>query len=318
MLWGGWLVVTLLVFSFMQGIFHAYYTVALAPAVAALAGIGAAWLWERHDLIGRWILSSVTLVTALWSYILLARSASFLPWLRPLVLVAGLAAALMLATGAVLGRRVLAVAAAGAVFAGLAGPAAYAVQTAGTSHSGSIVTAGPTVAGVRGGPAFGLGFGRGGGFGPGGQGGPAGGFAPAGPGGTTQGGAGDLGGLPNGTTPSTELTQALLADADDYTWVAAAIGSNNASGYQLATQKPVMAIGGFNGSDPSPTLAQFQAHVAAGKIHYFIGGGIGGNSRGGSRPSSEISAWAQENFTPTTIGGVTVYDLTAGTSTAAS
>jgi hypothetical protein len=63
----------------------------------------------------------------------------------------------------------------------------------------------------------------------------------------------------------------LRADADSYTWVAAAIGSNNASGYQLATGEPVMAIGGFNGTDPSPTLAQFQQYVAAGKIHYFIG-----------------------------------------------
>ena len=46
-----------------------------------------------------------------------------------------------------------------------------------------------------------------------------------------------------------------------YTWVAATVGSNNASGYQLATGDPVMAIGGFNGSDPSPTLAQFQQLV---------------------------------------------------------
>ncbi len=64
--------------------------------------------------------------------------------------------------------------------------------------------------------------------------------------------------------------------------MAAAIGSNSASGYQLASGDPVMAIGGFNGSDPSPTLAQFQQYVADGKIHYFVGGGIGGNQNGGS------------------------------------
>jgi hypothetical protein len=54
--------------------------------------------------------------------------------------------------------------------------------------------------------------------------------------------------------------------------VAAAVGSNSAAGYQLATQAPVMAIGGFNGSDPSPTLAQFRRWVAEGRIHYFIAG----------------------------------------------
>ena len=46
--WGGWLLVTGLTFSFMAGIFHAYYTVALAPAVAALVGIGAWLLWEHR------------------------------------------------------------------------------------------------------------------------------------------------------------------------------------------------------------------------------------------------------------------------------
>ena len=56
-----------------------------------------------------------------------------------------------------------------------------------------------------------------------------------------------------------------------------------------------MAIGGFNGSDPSPTLAQFQQYVADGKIHYFIGGGggggRGGSSTGGSNASSQIAEW---------------------------
>jgi hypothetical protein len=95
--------------------------------------------------------------------------------------------------------------------------------------------------------------------------------------------------------------------------VAAAVGSNTASGYQLATQDPVMAIGGFNGSDPSPTLPQFQAYVAAGKIHYFIaGGGMGGPGGSGSSTSSAITAWVEANFTAQTVGGVTLYDLSGG------
>jgi hypothetical protein len=121
-----------------------------------------------------------------------------------------------------------------------------------------------------------------------------------------------MGGLLNGSTPSAALLSALKANASSYTWVAAAVGSNNASGYQLASEKPVMAIGGFNGSDPSPTLAQFQAYVAAGKIHYFIGGsGLGGNSRGGSNVGAQITTWVEANYTASTIGGTTVYDLTA-------
>jgi hypothetical protein len=93
--------------------------------------------------------------------------------------------------------------------------------------------------------------------------------------------------------------------------VAATIGSNNASGYQLATGRPVMAVGGFNGSDPSPTLAQFQRYVADGKIHYFVGGG-GFRANGGSSAAQEIASWVTENFTAKTVDGVTVYDLTSG------
>jgi hypothetical protein len=125
---------------------------------------------------------------------------------------------------------------------------------------------------------------------------------------------GNAGGLLNGSTPTSELTALLKADASEYTWAAAAVGSNSASGYQLASEEPVMAIGGFNGSDPSPTLAQFQAYVAAGEIHYFIaGGGMGGGPSGsGSSTSSAISSWVEQNFEATTVGGVTVYDLSGG------
>jgi hypothetical protein len=109
------------------------------------------------------------------------------------------------------------------------------------------------------------------------------------------------------------VTDALLADADAFTWVAAAVGANSAAGYQLATQRPVMAIGGFNGSDPAPTLAEFQARVEAGAIHYFIAGGqgLGGGQMGGSQSASQITAWVAQNFSASTVDSVTLYDLTA-------
>jgi len=138
--------------------------------------------------------------------------------------------------------------------------------------------------------------------------------APGGPGGFAQGmgpGRGGLGGLLDGGAPDAELVALLQRDADRYRWVAAAVGSNAAAGVQLATGDPVMAIGGFNGSDPAPTLAQFQQYVAEGKIHYFLGGGRMGGAMGGSDAAREITAWVQEHFAATTVGGATVYDLTA-------
>ena len=122
-----------------------------------------------------------------------------------------------------------------------------------------------------------------------------------------------VGGLLDGATPDAELVALLQQDADRYTWVAAAVGSNSAAGVQLATGDPVMAIGGFNGSDPAPTLEQFQRYVAEGRIHYFLGGGrMGGRSMGGSDSAQQISAWVAANFQATTVGGTTVYDLTSG------
>jgi hypothetical protein len=118
---------------------------------------------------------------------------------------------------------------------------------------------------------------------------------------------GAVGGLLNGATVGAEARKLLETDAGAYTWAAAAIGAQNAASYQLATGEPVMAIGGFNGTDPSPTLAQFKGYVAAGKIHYFIaGGGMGGGDAG---TSSQISTWVQANFKQVTAGSTTFYDL---------
>ena len=70
-----------------------------------------------------------------------------------------------------------------------------------------------------------------------------------------------------------------------------------------------MAIGGFNGSDPSPTLAQFKEYVANGQVHWFIASSTGGGPGGGT---NAISEWVEANFTPTTVDGTTLYDLSGG------
>ncbi len=251
--WGLWLLVTGLTFSLMAGIFHAYYTVALAPAIAALVGIGAVLLWRRRGSSAAAIVMACTVAfTTGFAFMLLDRTSDFVPWLRWVVAVAGFTSALLLVGVRHLPRRIALVVAAAALVAGLAGPAAYAVDTATTPHTGSIPTAGPS-----------SGTGPGG---MGGMGGRPGGFRGATPqtqgqtrGGQTQGGTASTGGLLEGSTSSTAITKLLQADADSYTWAAAAIGSNTAAGYQLASQEPVMAVGGFNGSDPSPTLRPVQA-----------------------------------------------------------
>ncbi|MER6551746.1 glycosyltransferase family 39 protein [Streptomyces sp. NPDC001725] len=357
--WGGSLLMTAFVFSFMAGIFHQYYTVALAPSIAALAGMGASVLWEER---GRWwagaVLGVTVAATAVWSYVLLGRTPDYVPWLRWAVLAGGLVAAVGLLLVARLGRRLTLGAVGLGLAASLAGPTVYTISTLNTGHQGSIVTAGPSAGGM-GGPGGGMGGGRPPGQGAqqdGGQGMPQGGQAPGnGPGnaqgggfpgggapgqgqqgqgqgqgrmpggqqggmpgggtgeGGTGGGGGGMGGLLDGASVDSEAKTLLKQNADAYTWTAAAIGSQNAASYQLATGDPVMAIGGFNGSDPSPTLAQFKKYVEDGKIHYFISGGMGGGGMGGEGSSSRISAWVQENFEEVTVGSATFYDLTRPT-----
>ncbi|WP_281902138.1 glycosyltransferase family 39 protein [Phytohabitans aurantiacus] len=327
--WGGWLLVTGLVFSFMEGIFHAYYTVALAPAVGAVVGTGGVLLWQRRrSPVAAAVLAATVAVTALWSWALLGRSPDWHPWLRVAVLAGGLAAAALLLVAGRLPRYAATAGLAAAVAAALAGPAGYSFNTASTAHSGAIPTAGPSVQG--GGPGGGFGGGPGGAGGPGGfRGGTrGGGQAPAFPGGAQGGAAGSpgspgggatrggggargggMGGLLNAQEPNAELKSLLEANSDQYTWVAATVGSNNAAGLQLGTGLPVMAVGGFNGSDPSPTLEQFKQYVAEGKIHYFVGGN-GFRANGGSQDSQEIAAWVADTYTAQTVGAQTIYNLT--------
>jgi hypothetical protein len=128
-------------------------------------------------------------------------------------------------------------------------------------------------------------------------------------GGSRTGGAGGMGG--DGTTTSVALTK--LLQSSDATWAAAVDGSQTAAQLELDSDQAVMAIGGWS-SDPTPTLAEFEADVAAGRIGYYItsgsgaGGGTGGN---GTSTASAIKDWVAANYTATTVGGSTVYDLSS-------
>lgn len=279
-LWGGWLAVTAVVFSYMNGIVHPYYTVALAPAIAATIGIGAPMLWrKRRGPRAASAMAATTVVTVALAAQLLSRTAEWMPWLRIAILVGGVGAGALMVVSTLLGPRVSRAVAGLAVVCCLAAPAAYTLATAATPHTGAIPSVGPARTG-------GFGF-------------PGGGF----PG----------GGLLSSPTPRPDLTRVLAADADRFTWAAAVVGSNNAAGYQLAIDAPVMAIGGFNGTDPSPTLAQFVDDVAAGRIHYFVLGRLmtmGRAPESGSKESVAIRDWVAANFVAQTVDGTVIYDLT--------
>jgi 4-amino-4-deoxy-L-arabinose transferase-like glycosyltransferase len=275
-LWGGWLVVTGLVFSFGQGVIHTYYTVALAPAIAALVAIGAVSMWNHRDHLHARLLGAVGIVgTAVWAYVLLDRSPDYFPWLRVVILIAGILSAVVLLVAPLITgwtRRLTGAAAGLAVIACLAGPLAFVGTTVTTGYTGSTPSAGASVTSSSAGGGFG-------GFG--GANAPTGGLArtgntatgePSSPGHTgarptgtrptrtRPGGTSSSGGLPagrtsgengastnlptqggggigggGGMTTSTALTAALEKDAHSYRWVAATFGSQSAATLELST-----------------------------------------------------------------------------------
>ncbi|OLF19070.1 ArnT family glycosyltransferase [Actinophytocola xanthii] len=258
LLWGGWTAVTALVFSLMSGIVHPYYAVALAPAVVALAAIGAVQLWRgRTHRPAAVTLAAMVAVTAVWSFILLDRTPGWLPWLRWVLLAGGVVVATVLAVGTRPGRW-LAVA---AVVVALTGSGAYTVATAAQGHTGSIPMSGPAAEQRD-------------------------------------------GRMMDGPDSAGEELGVLLADTDT-TWAAATVGATAAADLSLASGRPVIAIGGWDGGDPAPTLAEFQQYVEEGRIAYLVTTGDASGPAG----ANEIGQWVADNFTSTTVGGRTVYDL---------
>ena len=323
LMWGLWLAVHALVFSFMSGIIHSYYAVAMAPAIGALVGAGAVDLWalRTRTRFGGLALAGTILISALLAWLLLERTPGFAPGLGLTVLIVGTLVAAIVAIPASAGRRRTQLAAAGlGVAVLLAAPAAYALDTMATAYAGGDPKAGPAIAdGGPGGFAGGPGIGPGGG-GAAGVGGPSGraslgfGALPSG-----QAGAGDGG----GASADQALIDYLLANRNGATWIVATTSANEAGSIQLASGEPVMAMGGFSGSDPAPTLEQLKTLVASGRLRYVLigGGGPGGGGPGGGRDgaTSDVNAWVTSVGTAVDYGGSggTLYDVSGAAATGA-
>ena len=296
LLWGTWAIVHVLVFSLMTGIAHPYYAVALAPAAAALFGGGIAELWRLRRRI-RWAgigIAAMLVVTAAWSWLLLERTPAFAPGLGPGALIVTVAAGIVLLAaparsdrrGTAMSRVALVV----GIAAVLVGPLAYDRATMWEAIAGGDPASGPNDGqfGAVTGAAFG-------------------GFGGRGPGSLDDG-------------ASAELVEFLVANRGDATWLAAVTGAGQAASIQLASGVPVMAMGGFSGSDPAPTVDRLQAFVRDGALRYVLAGGPGGGpgfggfGGGGLDRASDTAAararWVTEACTPVQVGTMeaTLYD----------
>ena len=286
-----WLTSNALLMSYMAGIFHPYYTLAFAPPIAILVGVGTVRGWQARR--NRWVggvLVATVILTAIVAVVFLGRTPGFVGWLPWVVVAAAVVAVAALVADALRPGRAVGVAVmSAALVAGLAGPVAYSIDTVATPRIGGLVSAGPATTSFP--------FARTGSRGP------------AVPGGAAA--ARTARRLFTGEAPPRAVTDLLISGGDRFRWAAATVSSLSAAGYQLATQRPVMPIGGFAGSDPSPTLPRFQELVRNGQIHWFIGGLALFGGRDPDRPSAQITQWVTTHFTPRVVDGVTLYDLTA-------
>ena len=256
----------------------------------------------------RWALAALVVGTAAWAWVLLGRTPEFVPWLRWVVVAVGVVgAALLLLPGR--GRRGGGRGARGRRGVGPPGPGRLRRGHRGHRAQGLDPARGPrdrrrlrprrrpwrTAATAR--PATGTADATG--------------DACSTRAAAAGGGRRGRGRRPGAAGPAAEPSRPTrrwwaCCRPPGTKWSAATVGSMQAAPLALDSATDVMAIGGFSGGDPAPTLEQFQSYVAAGQVHYFIAGGGFGGRRGGST----ISAWVEQHFTATTVGGRTVYDLT--------
>ncbi len=266
LLWGGWLATYGVVFSIAEGIFHTYYLIMLAPAVAALAGIGIASLWKlyRNGRWTAWLLPLTLVATAVWQVKVLNDYGyeQWNAWLVPVIVAATVVVVVpLLATRLFtvrIWRRVSPALVTVALLALLITPFAWSATTTQAAGNGTMPTAGPS--------NLGSGFGGNGG---------------------AQMGQTGMG----GESANSSLISYLEENNDGYFYLVAVSSANQASSIALETGEPVLAMGGFTGSDPAMTVEKLQSLIANKQVKYIMLGDMLGGS------TSSVSSWVQSSCT---------------------
>ncbi len=244
-LWGTWLL-TMAVFFSVATFFHQYYLTTFAPAICALFGIGVVVMWRDYRRAGwrGWLLPIALVLTAIEQIHIITSNPSWGLWLIPAIAIPTMLAAVILVGARLLPRlrlerRFLGTALGIGLLGLLLTSAVWSAIPVLADQAANLPVAGPTSSGV---------------------------FA-----GVT-GGDGNL-------NVNTALINYLEAHRNGAKYLVAVASSQEADGIILATNQPVMALGGFSGSDPILTTSQLATLVKNGTVRYFLingGGGFGG------------------------------------------
>ena len=280
---GLWLLTAFLLLSFMGNQIHTYYTAALGPPIALVLGIALeSFMTNRHSSLARVCGAVIALVAILSSWLILEGTTGWPEWLPTAILAAGIVgiAALVIKPPNV---KIETVAASLLGLSLLCGPVATSILNVTLSFSGSN---------------------------------PLSGMPTRNPAGISQ----LLASLRNnnpvwghdivfGRLPEPAVVDALAASSG-CTWAAASYASQTAARLQLESGRPVMPLGGFAGSDPSPTLEEFKGKVVSGEICYFVQQEAFVEVQEPNSSSTAISTWVQNSFQSEKLGSTTMYRLT--------
>lgn len=279
---GLWLLTTFLLLCFMGNQIHTYYTAALTPPLALVLGIALdALVMMASSSLARIIGAVIALTGLLTSWLIIGGTVAWPDWLPTTLLGVGIASVSALVIRPP--NRTLEITASLLLGASLlCGPVITSVHNVTVAFNGSN----PVSGGLTKNPtgishlleslrrndlpwAHDIAFGR---------------------------------------VPDAALVDAL-AGTRGCTWAAASYASQTAARLQLESGRPVMPVGGFAGSDPSPTLDEFKDKVAAGEICFLVQQEAFIEVQATESESSAISTWVENTFPKETIGGTTVYRL---------
>ena len=262
-LWGTWLVTDFVVFSFASGIFHSYYLSSMAPAIAALFGIGAALLWRRYRRGGwrAWLLPLALLATAALQIYFVRGYAGWSAWLVPIIGVGTALAVLSLLIGRVRRSDLRRWGRIGLIMGVLSlaiAPTAWATTPVFGSGNATMPQATPEL--------------------------------------LTSNGNNRMMGFGNATmNQNSKLISFLEANRNGATYLLAAQSSMTSAPIIIASKQPVLTMGGFNGGDPAPTLEQLQTLIKNNDVRYVLTGGRGGPPSANS--TSSINSWVTQTCT---------------------
>jgi 4-amino-4-deoxy-L-arabinose transferase-like glycosyltransferase len=256
-LWGVWLL-TMAVFFSVATFFHQYYLSTFAPAICALFGIGVVVMWKDYRRSGwrGWLLPLALMLTALEQIHIIVSNPSWGMWLIPLIAIpCTLAGVILFAARLIpLLRRNV------SVLASILGIALLALMLTSAVWSAIPVLANEAAS-----------------------------LPVAGPSEQFTGGIGG-----GNSTVNTTLIRYLEAHKGSAKYLVAVVSSNEADSIILATNEPVMVMGGFSGSDPILTTTQLAALVKNGAVRYFLIDGTGGGPGGGQ---SALTNWIEQHGT---------------------